>query len=65
MGLGFRVEGPFGDFPKLGVPFGGPYKKDYSILKSILGSPYFGKLPNPSELNLYGWDWGLGLGVKG
>ena len=24
---------------------GGPYQKDYSILGSILGSPYFGKLP--------------------
>ena len=35
-------------FPKLGVPFlGGPHNKDYSILGSILGSPYFGKLPNP------------------
>ena len=28
-----------------GIPFGGPYKKDYSILGSILGSPYVGKLP--------------------
>ena len=25
--------------------FGGPHSKDYSILGSILGSPYFGKLP--------------------
>ena len=33
-------------FPKLGVPFWGPYDKGYSILGSILGSPYFGKLPN-------------------
>ena len=35
------------EFPKLGVPFWGPYNKDYSILVSILvlGSPYFGKLP--------------------
>ena len=24
---------------------GGPYNRDYSILGSILGSPYFGKLP--------------------
>ena len=30
----------------LGVPFWGPNNKDYSILGSILGSPYFGKLPN-------------------
>ena len=28
-----------------GYLFGGPYNKDYSILGSILGSPYFGKLP--------------------
>ena len=33
---------PCGGFPKLGVPFGAPYNKDYSILGSILGSPYFG-----------------------
>ena len=32
-------------FPKIRVPFGGPCKKDYSILGFILGSPYFGKLP--------------------
>ena len=25
---------------------GGPYNKDYSILGSILGSSYLGKLPN-------------------
>ena len=29
----------FGGFPKLGVPFGDPNNKDYSILGSILGSP--------------------------
>ena len=28
-----------------GYPFGGPFKKDYSILGPILGPPYFGKLP--------------------
>ena len=28
-----------------GYLIGGPYNKDYSILGSILGSPYFGKLP--------------------
>ena len=27
-----------------GYHFGGPIDKDYSILRSILGSPYFGKL---------------------
>ena len=31
-----------GDFPKLGIPFGGPHNKDYSILGSILGPPIFG-----------------------
>ena len=42
-----RVHGvwQFEGFPKLGVPFRGPKNKDYSILGSILGSPYFGKLP--------------------
>ena len=34
--------GPYGDFPKLGVPFGGPYNKDYSILGSTLGSSILG-----------------------
>ena len=29
----------------LGYHFGGPYNKDYSFLGSILGYPYFGKLP--------------------
>ena len=28
-----------------GYHFGGPNNKDYSILGSILESPYFGKLP--------------------
>ena len=41
-----------GGFPKLGgTLFGGPHNKDYSILGSILGSPYFGKLPNHAEVN--------------
>ena len=50
--LGYRtiiLEGSFkGDmgFPKIRGSFlGGPYKKDYSILGSRLGSPYFGRLP--------------------
>ena len=40
-GLGFRDQslGFWGTF------FKGPHKKDYSMLGSILGSPYFGKLP--------------------
>ena len=41
----FTYKPPFGGFPKLGVPFGGPSNKGYSILGSILGSPNFGKLP--------------------
>ena len=36
----------FCDFPKIrGTLLGVPQNKDYSILGSILGSPYFGKLP--------------------
>ena len=31
-----------------GYLIGGPHNKDYSIWGSILGSPYFGKLPNIS-----------------
>ena len=40
-------------FPKLGgVPLilEGPHNKDYRILGSILGPPYFGKLPYPVVL---------------
>ena len=37
-----RIIGALWEFPKIGgVPFWGLY---YSILGSILGSPYFGKL---------------------
>ena len=42
----FRLGHPNGGFLKLGYHFGGPHNKDYSILKSILGCPNFGKLPN-------------------
>ena len=38
-------EGLYGRFPKVGVSYLGPHTKDYSILRSMLGSPYFGKLP--------------------
>ena len=35
-----------GEFPKIGeCHFGVSYNKDYSILGSIFGSPYLGKLP--------------------
>ena len=37
-------SGTYGGFPELGVLFEGPDNKDYSILESILGSPYLGKL---------------------
>ena len=34
-------------FPKIrGTFLGGPYSQDYSILGSILGSPFLGKLPH-------------------
>ena len=35
----------YGDFSKMAVHFGGPNSKDYITWGSILGSPYFGKLP--------------------
>ena len=36
----------FKGFPtKFGVPFGGPYNKESSIVGSILGSPNFRKVP--------------------
>ena len=46
-------------FAKLGVPYWGPYNKDYSRLGSILGSPHFVKLPNISVYQVrlgLGWD---------
>ena len=37
---------PIWGVPKIrGTFLGGPYNKDYSILGSRLGSPYFGRLP--------------------
>ena len=44
-----------------GTLFRGPYNKDYSILGSILGFPYFGKLPCWGVLTLGAFDselWG-------
>ena len=38
---------------------GGPYNKDYSILGSILGSPYLGKLPYRSKRKLSEVGWVL------
>ena len=51
MGIGFFVllSGKCG-FPKIrGTLFGSPYNKDYSILGSLLGPHYFGKLPNQAK----------------
>ena len=42
-----------GGFPVLGLPFLGPHNKDYSILGSILGSPYLGKLPSRSMIGFH------------
>ena len=39
------LTGDMGASQNRGTLFGGPHNKDYSILGSILGSPYFGKLP--------------------
>ena len=42
-------------FPNNRMHFGGgPYKKDYNIRGSILGSPYLGKLPCRSPAVLAG-----------
>ena len=38
-------EHTYGVSQNYGYLFEGPHNKDYSILGSILGSPYFGKLP--------------------
>ena len=38
----------------MGTFFGDPHNKDYSILGSILGSPYFGKLPFGNPMGVYG-----------
>ena len=45
LGSSFRQLDSFGCFLKLRVPFGGPHKKDYSLLGSIFRSPYLGKSP--------------------
>ena len=49
-----RLRSACGGFLKLGVPFWGPHNKDYSILGSILGSAYLGKLPRRLCLSLHG-----------
>ena len=39
------IWGGCGSFPKLGVPFGGPHNKDYSIFLVYIGVPQFWELP--------------------
>ena len=52
---GYRLYRGMGVSQNWGYHFGCPYNKDYSILGSILGFPYFGKVP-------YRWRVeGLGL----
>ena len=53
------IIGPLRGFLKLVDLLGVPYNKDYSIWRSILGSPYFGKLPFLSRVGVLG----LGLTV--
>ena len=49
------------EFPKIrGTVLEDPQNKDYSILGSILGSPYFGKLPNTSGIGSPGQIQDLG-----
>ena len=63
-GVVFRVWGlGFGSFPKLGVPYWGSPYKDYSILWSLLGSPYFRKLPFGGVGGIAVKDWGFGSRV--
>ena len=61
------IEGFIGDrvFPKLReYLFRGPYSKDYNTFGSMLGPPYFGKLPgvrkeyNPIQVNRIWGIWG-------
>ena len=44
-----------------GYHFRGPNNKDCSILGSILGSLYFGKLPNDDEGKIFGQSLHNGL----
>ena len=56
-----------GGFSKSGYLIGVPHNKDYTILGSILGSPYFGKLPywlNAKNGNYYSGLRVSGLGLK-
>ena len=47
-----------GGFLKVGVPIlGGTHNEDYSILGSILMSPYFGKLPHGNKHSSIANTW--------
>ena len=48
-------------FPKFRDTFWGSVNKDYNILGSILASPYFGKLPNPSGISVLALGFRVGL----
>ena len=56
----FWVVG-FGSFPKLGVLFGGPHSKDYSIWGSILSPPILGnyRLEFGFWVRLLGYSYNL------
>ena len=47
-----------------GYPFGDPHNKDYNTLGSILGSPYFGKLPYTLLGHLEGVSAGYGRSMN-
>ena len=56
-------------FPNIrGTFLGGPYNKNYSILGSKLGSPYFGKLPfgfsDACQDLRCGGNWVSGIGFE-
>ena len=47
-----------------GYPFGGPYNKDYNILRSILGSRHLGNVPYRDDGKETG-NYYLGFRVQG
>ena len=47
--LNLTTPQEMGVYQNEGYHFRGSSKKDYSILGSILGSPYFGKVPNTNN----------------
>ena len=52
------LKGSMLGFPKIrGTFFGDPYKKDFDVLGSILGSPYFGKVPCNCTVDTWALKW--------